>query len=502
MTGKSEIRFHERDLHLFRDASHDRNPLHLSAEYSHKTPFGEPVVYGILASLTALAHLPSRPGQELAELALDFPSPLYLEIPYTVHWEAPSAMEVRFRILDGSRLMLKGVARFRLAGPPGGRDAPIAGTPRAVAACPADDQIASAAPLGGVYACASAPFSKLWESLGLDARGVTGWQTASLLWASYLIGMEMPGERALFSKLRLCFDAGCPVWGGFTYRVQPRSFDTRFSILHLDASLETSGGQGAQATLQSFVRPGSPPLQVDVLPEQGDELAGRTAFVVGGSRGLGAALVRSLGLRGATVYFSYRQSKEEADSLLRGPGAAVAAIPGDAADSDWCRQTAATLQARHGGLDLLVCNAGPALTPLRLEPQGLERIHRFLSRSVSMVSTPMANWLAQIDRRQGAVVVISSIATKQPVANWPHYIAAKHAIEGLTEVAALEYLNARFLVVRPPRLLTDLTNTPLGRHLALPPQVVANRVTHLLAGKTLAPGLHWIEDFPAPDRWE
>ena len=48
------IRFSERDINEFCRASGDRNPLHGSALYARKTPFGEPVVYGALVVIDAM----------------------------------------------------------------------------------------------------------------------------------------------------------------------------------------------------------------------------------------------------------------------------------------------------------------------------------------------------------------------------------------------------------------------------------------------------------------
>lgn len=72
---------------------------------------------------------------------------------------------------------------------------------------------------------------------------------------------------------------------------------------------------------------------------------------------------------------------------------------------------------------------------------------------------------------------------------WPHYVAVKSAIEGLVRVAARQYPEANFLLVRPPRLQTDLTNSPFTRGTAMPPEVAATKIVQRLQA-------------PAPDRLE
>jgi hypothetical protein len=62
-------------------------------------------------------------------------------------------------------------------------------------------------------------------------------------------------------------------------------------------------------------------------------------------------------------------------------------------------------------------------------------------------------------------------------------------------VASLQYPRVRTLIVRPPKLLTAMTNTPLGRLGAASPQVFANRIASRLEGP-LEPGKTEILIFP------
>ncbi|MGE2718437.1 SDR family oxidoreductase [Mycolicibacterium celeriflavum] len=92
-------------------------------------------------------------------------------------------------------------------------------------------------------------------------------------------------------------------------------------------------------------------------------LAGRRALVTGGSRGIGAEIVRRLSADGAAVAFTYSASGANAEKLaaeLAGNGATVVAIQADAADG---AQSAAAVERSVevlGGLDIVVNNAGVA----------------------------------------------------------------------------------------------------------------------------------------------
>src|SRR4051794_36867019 len=94
--------------------------------------------------------------------------------------------------------------------------------------------------------------------------------------------------------------------------------------------------------------------------ELGSELRGKVAFVTGGARGLGAAIVRALAMRGVSVMIGDVR-REQADTLaetLRADGHNASALEVDLCDASTAMaaldQTASTL----GGLDILINNAG------------------------------------------------------------------------------------------------------------------------------------------------
>jgi hypothetical protein len=72
-------------------------------------------------------------------------------------------------------------------------------------------------------------------------------------------------------------------------------------------------------------------------------------------------------------------------------------------------------------------------------------------------------------------------------------VATKAAMEGMIKSASNQYPDVKFVVVRPPKLLTDMMNTPSGREGAISPEVVALRI--ITRFDKLPCGVTFIEQF-------
>lgn len=90
-------------------------------------------------------------------------------------------------------------------------------------------------------------------------------------------------------------------------------------------------------------------------------LAGRTALITGGSRGIGAAIVRRLALEGATVAFTYAASAAQAAALvadIQAHGGKALAIRADSRSAEDIERAVGTTIEHFGALNILVNNAG------------------------------------------------------------------------------------------------------------------------------------------------
>jgi NAD(P)-dependent dehydrogenase (short-subunit alcohol dehydrogenase family) len=114
---------------------------------------------------------------------------------------------------------------------------------------------------------------------------------------------------------------------------------------------------------------------------------------------------------------------------------------------------------------------------------------------LAVVTGPLSIFLPALDKKSGWNVIISSEFVRTTPPQWPHYITAKCAVEGLAHWAATQFKNTKCLVVRPPKLLTDQTNTPTGRQGAMPVETIAAALARRLAEPAPASRVELIETF-------
>ena len=201
-------------------------------------------------------------------------------------------------------------------------------------------------------------------------------------------------------------------------------------------------------------------------------LAGKTALVTGGSRGIGAAIVRELAGAGASVVVGYRTGADEANALAGEVGAR--AVQADVSSPD----EAARLVEAAGDLDVLVNNAGltrDGLLARMPDEDWREVVETNLS---SVFYTCRAVTRPMMKKRAGAIVNVSSIVGLRGNFGQTNYAASKAGIIGFTKSLARELgsRGVRANVVAPGYVQTRLTdvipdeakelmlqNTPLGR---------------------------------------
>lgn len=485
-----KIRFHEEQLRLFAAASFDHNPLHLSADFARTTPFGDRVVYGMLGVLASLAHLSAPAGMATSSLRVDFESPLFLGLDYSLVVRRQTAQEISAVLMDGSasavvlRLFF-GEGQANLMEPTDA--APALNTPRSLPLSALQPGLA----FSGRYAPPRQPYLELLSALGFDRRLWGDSLPLTALCSSYLTGMELPGENALFTGMTVDFRGSpeLPV----SFHVALDSYDERFQLLDSCFELAAPGGTFAHGRLSAIARSPRAPQSSIPRKRSSGRFAGKTALIIGASRGLGAALALELLAEGCTVIGSYARSHNDihnTQEAARDLGGRFIAEQGDASDLAWCVGLRERIVQQFGRLDLLICNAAPTPQPLGIEDACYERMQAFLQQGFALVSAPLSAFLSLVKTSQGKVLLISSAYVENPPKGLPHYAALKAAAEALMRSAAVAHPKLTFWIARPGKLRTDMSNTPLGWSEAEEPAVVAQRIIEQLAAES-SPGISY-----------
>jgi len=176
-------------------------------------------------------------------------------------------------------------------------------------------------------------------------------------------------------------------------------------------------------------------------------LTGKTALVTGGSRGIGAEIVRRLASDGADVAFTYNTSRAEADEVaasVRGLGRAASAIHADFADATAPAAVTRAALSELGRLDILVNNAGVTFwRPIaQMDAESFDRIVAVDVRAPFLLMKEAADALSD----GGRVISIASGVTSSAVPGSSLYSGAKAFIDQLTRVAAIEFATRRITV--------------------------------------------------------
>jgi len=161
------------------------------------------------------------------------------------------------------------------------------------------------------------------------------------------------------------------------------------------------------------------------------DLQARVALVTGASRGIGRAIALALAEQGAAVAVNFQTRAEDAEAVagqIRSAGGKAIAIRADVSVSAQVADMAERVAAELGPVDVLVNNAGIAITGLREEDFDLG-IAVNLKSAFLCTEAVLPGMCA---RRWGRIVNISSGAARGPGLLGVVYNASKAGLEGLT----------------------------------------------------------------------
>lgn len=201
-------------------------------------------------------------------------------------------------------------------------------------------------------------------------------------------------------------------------------------------------------------------------------LNGKIALVTGGSRGIGAAIVRRLAADGASVVFTYSASGERANALIsdiEASGGVALAIRADSADSNALEAAVQQTVERFGRIDILVNNAG-ILKLGSVDEYPLADFDQMVAVNVRAVFVAIKAAVAHMESG-GRIITTGSVNADR--AGFPGasiYSMTKAALAGLTRGLARD-LGTRGItvnVIQPGPTETDMNDHQKMRDMVRP----------------------------------
>lgn len=221
------------------------------------------------------------------------------------------------------------------------------------------------------------------------------------------------------------------------------------------------------------------------MPKDRARAAGKVALITGAARGQGRSHAVRLAEEGADVValdlcrqidtvpypLPAREDLEETAELVAAAGRRVVTAVADVRDLDGTRAAVDDAVARLGRLDVVVANAGihsGGVPSWKMTDRMWEDVLDVNLTGVWITCKAAVPHL--VETGGGSVVITSSTAGLRPYGGIAHYVAAKHALMGLTKTLAQELAEhgIRVNAVNPTQVDTDMIQNPLIHGLFVP----------------------------------
>lgn len=192
-------------------------------------------------------------------------------------------------------------------------------------------------------------------------------------------------------------------------------------------------------------------------------LQDKVALITGGSRGIGAAIVKRFAEQGAKVAFTYRSSAGPAQAIeeeIKNNGGEAKAYQSDAASFEQAEILVKKVIEDFGGIDILINNAGITQDTLmlRMSEEQWDKVIETNLKSVFNLTKQVIRPMMR--KRKGSIINMSSIVGITGNAGQANYAASKAGIIGFSKSIAKEIgsRGIRCNVIAPGFIETDMTD--------------------------------------------
>ena len=211
-------------------------------------------------------------------------------------------------------------------------------------------------------------------------------------------------------------------------------------------------------------------------------LAGQTALVTGGSKGIGRAICLALAKEGANIIIAARNENEIKETMdkLKEMGSKSLAIQADVRSEEDVRRLISMTIDKCGKLDILINNAGVAYKK-RLEETTLEEYEKIIDTNLKGVFLCTKYAIPYIrGSKNGKIINISSVGGLHGLPEFSVYCASKFGVNGITESIAFELEGEiKVYTVCPGAVDTDMYRSLFSNIPPLKPEHIAEKVLEL-----------------------
>jgi len=170
-----------------------------------------------------------------------------------------------------------------------------------------------------------------------------------------------------------------------------------------------------------------------------EPLAGKVAFISGGSRGIGRATALKLASSGCDVAVLYYSSHEEADAVcdaVRGMGRRALAVQADVSRPDSVAETFEGFRKEFDRVDIVVSNAALGVLKPAME-MSLKHFRRCMETNALALNT-LAQQAVPMMGEGGSIIGLTSLGSERAIPNYAFIGASKAALEALARNLAQE----------------------------------------------------------------
>lgn len=192
------------------------------------------------------------------------------------------------------------------------------------------------------------------------------------------------------------------------------------------------------------------------------DFTGKVALVTGSGRGIGAGILSALGSHGATCIVNYFEdpagtNRKDAESVAKQIGPKASLLACDISKPDEVQKLAEAIKRDHGGLDILINNAG-ILRDRSMRKMTLDDFTAVINVNLGGTFNVIQK-LAEVMKPGGRIVNMASVAATLGFFGQANYAPSKAGVIALTKVAARELARNQVTVnaIAPGVIETDMT---------------------------------------------